>query len=132
MVGTRKLTIEEMQQIAKERGGKTPKKSDARYNIYVIELNEAVLKNKKFMKANPGYVVGKPCVYVGMTARTPEERFEQHKTGYKAAKFAHKYGVRLKPRLFRSHNPMTFAEARWMEVEKARRLRKRGYGVWQN
>ena len=43
-----------------------------------------------------------------------------------------KYGLRLKPRLYRTHNPMeNKEEAMAMEIEKARRLRKRGYGVWQ-
>lgn len=103
----------------------------ARYNIYVIELDRAVLKEKKFLKANPQYDEKKPCVYVGMTARTPEERFEQHKSGYRSAKYAKKYGIRLEPRLFACHNPMTREDACDMEKGKARRLTKRGYAVWQ-
>jgi hypothetical protein len=106
--------------------------SDRReYNIYVIELDPAVLKEKRFLEANPTYLPGKLCVYVGMTARSPEERFEQHLRGYKSARYVRKYGQRLRPRLFRSHNPMTYEEACAMEREKARRLRNRGYGVWQ-
>ena len=103
-----------------------------KYSIYVIELDPVILKKKKFLRANPKYVPGKPCVYVGMTVRTPEERFKQHKSGYKAAKYAKKYGIRLRPRLYRAHNPMTYKNACKMELEKARRLRNRGYGVWQN
>lgn len=103
----------------------------ARYNIYVIELDRAVLKEKKFLEANPQFDEKKPCVYVGMTARTPEERFDQHKSGYKSAKYAKKYGIRLKPRLFANHNPMTYEDACVTEKEKARRLRNRGYAVWQ-
>ena len=60
----------------------------ARYNIYVIELREEVLGNKKFLEKNPNYIPGKQCVYVGMTARSPEERFRQHMTGYKSARIA--------------------------------------------
>lgn len=104
----------------------------ARYNIYVIELREEVLSNKKFMEKNPKFIPGNPCVYVGMTSRSPEERFQQHLAGYKSAKMARKYGVLLKPRYFRSHNPMTYEDAKVMEVEKARRLRAKGWGVWQN
>lgn len=102
------------------------------YHIYVIELDKSVLGDRRFIAKNPGYVEGKPCVYVGMTGRTPEIRFEQHKRGYKASHFAKKYGIRLKPRQYRCHNPMTREDAEIMEVEKARRLRNRGYGVWQN
>ena len=103
----------------------------ARHNIYVIELDRAVLKDKKFLEANPDFDEKKPCVYVGMTGLNPEERFDQHKRGYKSNKYAEKYGLRLKPRLFSSHNPMTYEEACDMEKEKARRLRNRGYAVWQ-
>ena len=108
------------------------KKSKARFNVYVIELDRAVLSDRKFQKANPDYKQGRPCVYVGMTSQSPEQRFEQHKNGVKAARFAKKYGIRLKPRQYAHHNPMTYEDACEMEVEKARRLRKRGYGVWQN
>ena len=37
------------------------------YHVYVIELSKDVLYEGKFRKANPDYVTGKPCVYVGMT-----------------------------------------------------------------
>ena len=50
-------------------------------NIYVIELELKVLEYKKFRDANPDYIDGKKCFYVGMTGRTPQERFLQHKSG---------------------------------------------------
>ena len=103
----------------------------ARHSIYVIELDKAVLKEKKFLEANPEFDENKPCVYVGMTGLTPEVRFDQHKRGYKSNKYAKKYGIRLRPRLYAVHNPMTYEEACDMEKEKARRLRNRGYAVWQ-
>jgi hypothetical protein len=31
-----------------------------------------------------------------------------------------------------NHNPMTYEDAQYMEVEKARRLRMRGYAAWQH
>jgi len=109
------------------------------FNIYVIELNKKVLKDKKFKKANPGYIEGKPCVYVGSTYLTPEKRFLQHVTGARNKrgplynKYAKNFGIRLKPRLYKSHNPMSSRkQAEDMEVEKIRRLKKRGYGVWPN
>ena len=111
---------------------KSNRREASRFSIYVVELDPAVMADKRFAAANPGYIEGKPCVYVGMTGLTPEKRLEQHMTGYKAARLVRKYGVRLKPRLYRSHNPLTHEEAREMEVEKARRLKNRGYGVWQN
>ena len=37
------------------------------YSVYVIELSKDVLYEPKFKRCNPGYIPGKPCVYVGMT-----------------------------------------------------------------
>ena len=102
------------------------------HNIYVIELSQEVLTNKKFREANPDYISGKPLAYVGMTSRTPEERFQQHKTGYKSSRFVKKYGIRLKPRQYATRNPMTYTEAVKMEKLKTKLLRKRGWGVWSN
>ena len=108
------------------------------YSIYVIELDKSILKLNAFRKENPDYVEGKPCVYIGYTSKTPEERYRQHITGTRNkrgplySRKVKKYGLRLKPRLYSSHNPIqTKQEAMDMEIEKARRLRKRGYGVWQ-
>ena len=101
-------------------------------NIYVIELELKVLEHKKFREANPNYVEGKKCFYVGMTGRTPQERFLQHKRGYKSNSYAKKYGIGLRPWYYEKLNPMNSEEAQKMEIEKTRRLRKRGYGVWSN
>ena len=108
--------------------------------IYVIELDKKVLKDKKFRAANPDYKEGKPSVYVGYTSKTPEIRLEEHLSGKRNRggrgrlfnKYAKNYGLWLKPRLYKSHNPFSSKEeAKNFEVEKARRLRKRGYAVWQ-
>ena len=102
------------------------------HNIYVIELSQEVLKNRKFNEANPDYISGEPLAYVGMTSRTPEERFEQHKAGYKSARSVKKFGLHLKPRQYTALNPMTYDEAVKMEKIKTKQLRKRGWGVWSN
>jgi hypothetical protein len=72
------------------------------YTVYVIELDDEVYGNAPFRAANPDWNPAKPCVYVGSTALTPEERFGQHLAGYKSNMYAHKYGKRLMPRLYRS------------------------------
>jgi hypothetical protein len=95
-------------------------------------LDPKVLNDKRFIEKNPNYVEGRPCVYVGMTGRTPEIRFEQHKSGYKAAKYAKKYGRYLMRKQFEKHNPMTYIQAQKMEKAKTAELRAKGYGVWSN
>jgi len=109
-----------------------PKKT-ARYhhNVYVIELDKAVLKEPKFRRANPEYDPAKPCVYVGMTGLTVRQRFTNHRKGIKSNRFAHRYGIRLLPALYECFNPMPYEGAREMEVELAVGLREEGYGVWQ-
>ncbi|UCF76012.1 MAG: hypothetical protein JSU71_01430 [Betaproteobacteria bacterium] len=108
-------------------------KKTARYhhNVYVIELDRAVLKEPRFRRANPEYDPGKPCVYVGMTGLTVQQRFANHRKGVKSNRFAHQYGIRLLPELYECFNPMPYEGAREMEVELAVGLREEGYGVWQ-
>ncbi|MCY1522386.1 hypothetical protein D9M68_572370 [compost metagenome] len=54
------------------------------HHVYVIELHPDVLLEPKFRKCNPGFVDGKPCVYVGMTGLDPDVRFDKHKAGIQA------------------------------------------------
>jgi hypothetical protein len=101
------------------------------YHVYVIELSKDVLHEKRFTKANPGYISGKPCVYVGMTGLDPDTRFDKHKAGIQSNRYAREYGLRLLPHLYEVYNPMPYDGARDMEVELAIALREAGYGVWQ-
>jgi hypothetical protein len=73
---------------------------------------------------------GKAGYYVGMTGLTPEERFANHKAGYKAAGVVRRFGERLVPRLYAHLNPMPYAKAQAMEVALAESLRKRGFVVY--
>jgi len=102
------------------------------HHVYVIELDKDVLYEPKFKKANPNYKTGMPCVYVGMTGHDPDHRFDQHKAGIKANKYAHRYGLRLMPEISEKLNPMPYGDAQDMEVDLAIRLQELGYGVWQN
>jgi len=73
---------------------------------------------------------GRAGYYVGMTGLSPEERFQNHKLGKKAAGVVRRHGVRLVPRLYRHLNPMTYEDAKAMEPTLAASLRKRGYQVF--
>jgi hypothetical protein len=79
----------------------------ARHNLYVVKLRDEIFKEeRKFSKANPHWLPGQPCVYVGMTGLTPEKRFQKHVKGEKDAWFVHRYGQRLLPDFYRPFNPM--------------------------
>jgi hypothetical protein len=98
--------------------------------VYVIRLDPTVLEIKKFREANSQHVLGADCYYVGRTDRTPELRFEQHKPGYKADRFAKEFGIELMPPRFSHINPLTREQSVRFEVRLAKRLRKRGFAVW--
>jgi hypothetical protein len=101
------------------------------HNVYVIELSSDVLSEPRFRKANAGYRIGFPCVYVGMTGLSPDVRFDKHKAGIQANRYVQRYGVQLLPQLYEVYNPMPYDAARDMEVELAISLRGKGFGVWQ-
>ncbi|MCD6706685.1 MAG: hypothetical protein LT080_09580 [Thiobacillus sp.] len=101
------------------------------YHVYVIELSKDVLYEGRFRKSNPGYVAGKPCVYVGMTGLDPDVRFDKHKAGIQSNRFVKQFGLRLLPDLYELYNPLPYDAARSLEVELAIDFREAGYGVWQ-
>ena len=113
-----------------------------RYRVYVIELSKKVYtENWRFRAANPQFNDVLQCLYVGMTSKTPAERFMQHKTGYVNKKghklsawIVHKYGAYLRPSLYEHLNvkAMTREEALVMEEKLAWDLRRQGYAVWFN
>lgn len=113
-----------------------------RYCVYVVELSKKVFtENRKFREANPQFNGVLECLYVGMTSKTPRERFIQHRTGYVnkkghnlSASIVRKYGRYLRPSLYDHINvkQMTRAQALVMEEKLAWDLRRQGYAVWFN
>ncbi|RBA24716.1 hypothetical protein EV677_0366 [Herminiimonas fonticola] len=101
------------------------------HHVYVVELSPDVMYEPRFKKANPDYIPGKPCVYVGMTGLDPDQRFDKHKAGIQSNKYVEKFGLRLLPELYAVYNPMPYDAACEMEVELGIGLREAGYGVWQ-
>jgi hypothetical protein len=116
--------------------------SGMRYHVYVVELSKKVFtENARFRNANPQFNGVLQCLYVGMTSKTPAERFKQHKTGYinkkghkLSANIVEKYGSYLRPSLYDHLNEksMTRQEALMMEKKLALHLRRQGYAVWFN
>ena len=98
------------------------KRSRTVYSVYVIELSRACTRT--------------PCalapVYVGQTAHSPEQRFEQHKAGGKlAAGKAHRYGRRLRYDLMKGVGPFASRKAaEQAEKAVAEALEKRGHRVF--
>jgi hypothetical protein len=99
------------------------------HNVYVVLLDPAVARIQKVRANNPGRNPQQPCVYVGMTGLTPEERFANHQAGIKGAQMVKRYGVRLLPELYEHLNPMPFEAAEQMERDLAADLRRAGCTV---
>jgi hypothetical protein len=100
--------------------------------VYVIELPDAVAQ-----RDNPD----REIVYVGMTSRTVEERFQQHLHGHHSARVIKRVirlglgsQLRLRPDLMRrAGNPQPNQhEALIRERALARRLKRRGYTVFSS
>jgi len=111
-----------------------------KYCVYVVELSKKVFtEDRKFREANPQFNGVLECLYVGMTSKTPKERFMQHKTGYRNLKghklssnIVQKYGLYLRPSLYNHIGLMTQQEALKMEAQLALELRRQRYAVWYN
>lgn len=115
--------------------------SRLKYQVYVIELSKRVFtENARFRAANPQFNGVLECLYVGMTSKTPKERFDQHKAGYRNKKghklssnIVQKYGTYLRPNLYNHIEPMsTRSEALKMEEKLSLALRRKRYAVWFN
>ena len=115
--------------------------SKLQYRVYVVELSKRVFTdNAKFRNANPQFNGVLECLYVGMTSKTPKERFHQHKTGHISKKgfkissnIVEKYGSYLRPSLYNHIDPFfSRKEALIAEEQIALELRREGYAVWFN
>jgi len=121
-------------------------------HLYVMIVDPTIMEKKKFREANPDYVEGMPCFYVGKTEHVPRCRQSQHQGKQKGTwrcycgkegttntlEFWHKPSTVvkdytegfLKADLFRDWNPVEPEVAEEREAELAAHLRKQGYGIW--
>jgi hypothetical protein len=118
-----------MQRLLRKRRLRSAVEKQLHHSVYVILLSARALKESSILRLNPKRDPAKPCVYVGMTGLPVDHRFENHKNGYKAARFVREYGVRLMPELYAHLNPMPFEAAAQMEKDLAEDLRNEGYTV---
>jgi hypothetical protein len=103
--------------------------SSLHHHVYVVLLAPEAARRRELRGQKRQRDPNKPCVYVGMTGLSPDERFANHKSGVKAAGIVKKHGVRLLPELYEIFNPMPFDVAVAMEQELAEDLRKQGFAV---
>jgi hypothetical protein len=101
-------------------------------SVYIIELDPAVRKHRDVIRSNPLAKSSLPCLYVGQTRRTPEERFAEHHTGdgfRKGGRHLRGRCLRLRKDLYEFYNPMPLLESLILERDLAEELRLEGYTV---
>jgi hypothetical protein len=87
--------------------------------VYVIELDRAAGRRR-----DPRI----PWVYVGSSARSAEERFEQHRRGYKSSGIVKRFALRLRPDLYEDLPAFRGSRlAQAAEEERARELAASGF-----
>jgi hypothetical protein len=88
--------------------------------VYVIELDYAAGKRR-----DPRI----PWVYVGSSSRSPDQRFEQHLSGYKSARLVKRFAKRLRPDLYADLDPVRGGSKAAVRAEKtrARELARAGF-----
>ena len=87
--------------------------------VYVIELDRAAGRRR-----DPRI----PWVYVGSSARSPEQRFAQHQRGYKSSGLVKRFAVRLRPDLYEDLGPFKGSKlALRAEHARARELADCGF-----
>lgn len=121
-----------IQQLRHEGWTVTNKPPKLNSSVYVIELDPSVRQHRDVRRNNPRSRSTMECLYVGQTRRIPEERFQEHHTG-----FGHKKGgrhlkgkcIKLRPDLYEFYNPMPLLESLVFERDLAEDLRAKGYTV---
>jgi len=100
--------------------------------IYVLELSPEAAADPDFLSANPQYVEGMDCVYVGSSSQTAEQRLKDHLIGHNASRIAHHYALKLRYDLMPDQKPIPKECALKQEKRLARSLRSKGFAVWQH
>jgi hypothetical protein len=111
------MPLKKNRSIGRKRSRRRKGSRPLHHVVYVIELKD---------QDGPGT----SALYVGMTGLSREERFENHKTGRKAARIVREFGVRLAPEYYEHLGPMTYKNALAKEKSFAEELRANGYVVY--
>jgi hypothetical protein len=96
------------------------------YVVYVIELDRTACSDRRAKCGG----CGRTPVYVGQTALSPEERFEQHRAGVRSSQWVRKYGKWIRRRLAPRLEFATQPEALLAEAATGRRLAAKGFCVY--
>ena len=111
------------------------------HSVYVIELKPGAFQRSSAREKSAFEVpqrrgdsvsvaTKEPALYVGMTGLPVEQRFENHRAGYKSSGVVKRFGSHLRPDLYEHLNPMSWQAAVTMEKQLAAELRGNGVEVF--
>jgi hypothetical protein len=122
-----------------------------KYYVYVVALDDAVRRVKRFRERNPEVDLKKYCSYIGQSIHEPECRYRQHKqchgdkisfrcicgavrkplTKRLSNRFVREFGLSLRRELYEEYNPLpNREEAEALEEALAKALKRKDHAVW--
>jgi hypothetical protein len=99
------------------------------HHVYVILLHSDVLNGYRGQMINPDARRDMPCLYVGLTGFSPEERFRHHKSGRLPSREVQNHGLCLIPNLYAHLKPLPADRGEEAEKALALYLREQGFAV---
>ena len=133
--------------LGKQSGCVTIQKLERNHRVYAFRMTEEVVGEGKFRDANPELERLEDLVYVGMTSKSREERFDQHINAPEegkdlGARLMRKYGVQsfdeadateeLLTKVQYPHDNLTYGEALNTERFYGQNLKSSSCGTWWN
>lgn len=108
--------------------------------MYALALKSEINTSARYVSANPDWDQTKPAFYIGQTAKSRLERFEQHTTGIMANIFVRNFGVRpfelanktdeLAEMFGVPVENLRHYQAQYYEFKLTRLLKEKGYGAY--
>ena len=133
--------------LGKQSGSVTIQKLERNHRVYAFRLNEEIVGEAKFNDANPELEQLNELVYIGMTSKIREDRYDQHINAPEdgkdlGAKYMRKYGVRPYTKADATnellvnkqypHENLTYGEALNTERYYGENLKSTSCGTWWN
>jgi hypothetical protein len=110
--------------------------------VYVFELNKLINENNRFRNHNPDWDGESPAFYVGQTAKSRQERYNEHLNGIHSNKFVKKYAFiphekADKTQVFADKfnipiENLRYYQALYYEQKMTRILKDNGFGAYSN
>jgi hypothetical protein len=110
--------------------------------VYVFQLNQLINENTRFRNHNPDWDGETPAFYVGQTAKSRQERYNEHLNGIHSNKYVKKHALipyekADKTQVFADKfnipiEKLRYYQALYYEQKMTQVLKTNGYGAYSN